>query len=76
MTMSINKSVQGDYSIDVTPLALPDGRFAARAVLTRRDTSEVKELRPEFEPFSTEAEAVTAAQIAALAWVSHPSDES
>jgi len=33
--MSAVKLVSGDYEIDATPQALPDGRYVARAVVTR-----------------------------------------
>lgn len=73
--MSAFKSVTGGYMIETAPIVLPDGRFAARAVVTRQVDAMAKELRPEFEPFATEAEAASAAHTAALAWISHPIGE-
>ena len=69
--MSSVRFVQGEYEIDTTPEMLPDGRFVARAVVRRLLDSRVEEVHPDFEPFATEAEAASAAHIAAVAWLAH-----
>ena len=71
LTMCSLKVVTGGYEIDTTPEPQADGRFTARAVVTRQADRWVEDLWPEFEPFATEAEASSAAHIAALAWISH-----
>ncbi len=69
--MSVVKIVTGGYEIDSTPQVQPDGRFVARAVVIRLSDQRVEEVQPDFEPFATEAEAVSAANLAAVAWISH-----
>ena len=69
--MSTTKIVTDGYEIDSTPKVLPDGKFVARAIVTRRADRKAEEIWPEFEPFETEAEASSAAQLAAMAWVTH-----
>ena len=69
--MSTLKFRLNGYEIDCTPEEQPDGRFVARAVLKRLADGQPEEVRPEFEPFATAAEASTAAHTAALAWVAH-----
>ena len=71
ITLSIHHITQGSYLIDVTPSALPDSRFAAHAVVTHQVDKHVEDLWPAFDPFLTEAEAASAAHMAALAWVAH-----
>lgn len=61
----------GGYTIDLTPEPLPGGRFAACARLTRLEGGASQEVWPEFDAFNTEAEAVSAAHMAALAWIAH-----
>ena len=68
--MSAHEFFEGGYRIDTTPLMTPGGKFVARAIVTRAD-SRAEELSPDFEPFMTEAEASSAAHIAAVAWISH-----
>jgi len=58
--MSAVKVVMGGYEITSTPMVLPDGKFVARAVVTRQADHQVHELWPDFEAFSTEAEASSA----------------
>jgi hypothetical protein len=65
------KLVESGYEIDPTPETLPDGRLCSRAVVRRLSDNKTEELRPDFDPFGTEAEASSAAYIAALAWVAH-----
>jgi hypothetical protein len=67
--LSVHHIVEGRYMIDVTPSALPDGKFAAHAVVTHERDKQVEDLWPEFAPFVTEAEAASAAHMAALAFV-------
>jgi hypothetical protein len=55
--MSAVKLVTGGYEIDSTPTFQPDGRYVARAVVTRLSDRKVEEVWPDFEPFTTEAEA-------------------
>jgi hypothetical protein len=69
--MSAVKIVTGGYEIDSTPQIQPDGRYVARAVVTRLADHRVEEIWPDFEPFATEAEALAAAHLAAVAWISH-----
>jgi len=69
--MSAVKLVTGGYEIDSTPTFQPDGRYVARAVVTRLFDRKVEEVWPDFEPFTTEAEASSAAHLAAVAWISH-----
>lgn len=69
--MSAFKTLKDGYEIDATPERLADGKFAARALVTRQADGKVEEIRPEFEPFATEAEASSAAHLAAVAWVAH-----
>lgn len=69
--MSIHHFMHGDYSIDATPMQLPDGTFAARAVVTRGSDRHVEEIRPDLASFGTEAEAASAAHLAAVAWAAH-----
>jgi len=71
LPMSTVNIVTGGYEIDTTPEPHADGRFTARAIITRQADRHVDELWPEFEPFTTEAEASAAAHLAALAWISH-----
>jgi hypothetical protein len=69
--MSPSKFIERGYEIDPTPESLPSGRFAARATLTRQSDRRTYEIQPEFEPFATESEAVSAAHMAAVAWIAH-----
>jgi hypothetical protein len=69
--MSTHSFVGGGYEIDSSPSILPDGRFAARALVTRLTDRHATELLPDFEPFPTEAEASSAGHMAAVAWVVH-----
>ena len=69
--MAETKFIEAGYEIDATPSAQADGRFTARAVVTRQADRQAEELWPEFEPFKTEAEAVSAAHMAAVAWIAH-----
>lgn len=71
--MSIHQLVEGGYIVDLTPVPMPDGKFAARALVTRQGDQHIEELRPEFSPFLTEVEAASAAHMAALAWIAHRS---
>lgn len=69
--MSSVRLVEHGYEIDTTPEILPDGRFVSRAVIRRLVDDHVDRLWPDFKPFATEAEASSAAHIAAVAWVAH-----
>ena len=71
LDLAVHQFLEGGYMIDTTPAALPDGRFVARAVVTRQVDQVLEEIWPEFEPFETEAEAASAAHMAAVAWVAH-----
>ena len=70
--MSTIKTVSNGHNIDATPDLQADGRYRAHAVVTRQADGHVEELWPVFEPFVTEAEAASAAHLAALAWIAHP----
>lgn len=72
--MSTARVVVHGHEIDSTPKVLPDGKFVARAVVTRQADQRVDEIVPNFEPFATEAEATSAAHLAAVAWAAHRSD--
>lgn len=74
--MSTVKIVTDGYEVDSTPQLLPDGKFVARAVITRQTDQMVEELWPDFQPFATEAEASSAAHLAAVAWIAHQSSTS
>lgn len=63
----VNKIVLGGFEIDPMPVMLPDGKFTARAVLVRVSDRRAVDLWPDFEPFSTEAEARSAGHLAAVA---------
>lgn len=69
--MSAVKIVRDGYEIDATAERLDDGTFVARALVTRQADGKVEEIRPDFEPFATEAEASSAAHLAAVAWAAH-----
>lgn len=69
--MDAFKLVEGDYDLDCTPVAISDAQFQARAVITHRSDGAVAEVKPAFDPFGTQAEAVTAAHMAAVAWIAH-----
>jgi len=69
--MGAMRFVEAGYEIDPTPTPLPDGKFAARAVVVRQADRQTQELWPDFDPFATEAEAASAAHMAAVAWVAH-----
>lgn len=65
---------EGDYVVDATPAAQPDGKFVARALVSKPG-QDLTVVQPDFAPFSTEAEAASAAHIAALAWIAHPDSQ-
>jgi hypothetical protein len=56
-------------TVDSVPVSCPDGQFLAHAVVTCQTDHRVEELWPGFLPFQTEAEAASAAHLAAAAWV-------
>jgi hypothetical protein len=73
--MSVIKFGTGGYEIDSTPELQPDGKYRAHARVTRQSDHQVEEIWPDFKPFLTEAEASSAAHLAAVAWVAHQSDQ-
>lgn len=68
--VSAVKFIRGNSEIHTTPKMLPDGRFVVRATITELTGPYVEELWPDVDPFMTEAEASSAAHLAAVGWVS------
>lgn len=71
--MSAVKFIMNGHEIDATPRMLPDGRYVALAIVVRQADGKAEELWPDFEPFATEAEAASAAHLAAVSWIAHQS---